>query len=217
MKTYVLKFEAPLPSDMSASESTFYDHFDGLLAESFGRLLLTVYMEGHPNGAMAAKCAAFEIEKHLNVMVTRIDRDLVDAAEIARRIDRSRESVRQLVQGERRKGQPFPTPIGSPNGKKIWEWAAVNEWLRHNVPEVADLEFGLSRDEMVIVDNWLLRWGNLSREQHVGLEFYEITAPVGLQSELHARSGRVTKAWVNSWNRGSQVVRSGPLSTTQSH
>ncbi|MFB7914629.1 hypothetical protein [Streptomyces sp. NPDC056061] len=215
MKTYVLKFEAPLPRDTSALESEFYDHFDGLLAESFGRLLITVYMEGHQNGAMAAKCAAFEIDKNLDVMVTRIDRDLVDAAEIARRMDRSRESVRQLIQGERRKGEPFPTPVGSPNGKKIWEWSTVNEWLRSNVPGAGDPEYGLTRDEMAIVDNWLLRWGTLSRDQHVGLEFYEITAPVALREELHVRSSRVSEAWVASWNRGSRVVRSEPFSTVK--
>ncbi|MFI6288478.1 hypothetical protein ACIBCM_27655 [Streptomyces sp. NPDC051018] len=211
MKTYVLKFEAPVPPDTPAVERTFYHHFDGLLAESFGRLLITVYMEGHQNGAMAAKCAAFEIDKHLDIMVTRIDRDLVDAAEIARRADRSRESVRQLIHGERRKGKPFPTPVGSPHGKRIWEWSMVNEWLRSHVPGASDPEYGLTRDEMTVVDNWLLRWGTLSRDQHVGLEFYEITAPVGAREVLHVRSSRVSEAWVASWNRGSRVVEGEPL------
>ncbi|MFC8829382.1 hypothetical protein ACFT9I_29005 [Streptomyces sp. NPDC057137] len=216
MKTYALKFEAQPPGDISATESAFYDHFDGLLAESFGRLLITVYMGDHPNGAMAAKSAACEIEKNLGIMVTRVDRDLVDAAEIARRIERTRESVRQLIHGERRKGDPFPTPVGSPNGKKIWEWSTVNEWLRHHVPGAGDPEFGLTRDEMAVVDNWLLRWGALTRDQHIGLEFYEITAPVGLRDELHVRSSRVADAWVASWNRGSRVVRREPLSTVES-
>ena len=213
VKTYALKFEAGPPANVAEIESLFYDHFDGLIAESFGRLLIAIYLDGHENGAMAAKCAAVEIEKKLGVTVKRIDRDLVDAAEIARRVARSRESVRQLIQGERRKGEAFPTPVGAPNGKKIWEWSIVNEWLRSNVPGVGDAEYGLSRDEMTIVDNWLLRWGSLPRDQHVGLEFYEITASVETREGLYSRSPQVHEAWVASWNMGKRVVQTESIST----
>ncbi|MBB4979726.1 hypothetical protein [Streptomyces nymphaeiformis] len=206
MKTYSLRFEVQDVSDVARVEELFYNHFDGLVAESFGRLLLTVYMDGHENGPMAAKCAATELEKLLGVTVARLDRDLVDAAEIARRCDRSRESVRQLIEGTRRKGTPFPTPAGAPNGKRIWEWSVVNEWLRENVPESAEPEFGLSRDEMTLVDGWLLRWRSLPWEQHVGMEFREITATLRNES-VQTRSPRINQAWVKSWNVTSRVIR----------
>ncbi|MHC5702396.1 hypothetical protein OTC26_013225 [Streptomyces tirandamycinicus] len=211
MKTYALKFEAGMPQNILDVETRFYDHFDGLIAESFGRLIVTVYVEGHENGAMAAKYAALEIEKKLRVAVVRVDRDLVDAAEIARRIGRSRESVSQLIHGERRKGSPFPTPIGAPNGKRIWEWSVVNEWLRDNVPNSGDPEYGLTRDEMTIVDSWLLRWGCLSREQHIGLEFYDITAPMNA-GRPHVRSTHTGGSWVRSWNVSERVIRKPSVS-----
>ncbi|MCX5226813.1 hypothetical protein [Streptomyces sp. NBC_00233] len=206
MKTYSLRFEVQDVSDVARVEEVFYNHFDGLIAESFGRLLLTVYIDGHENGPMAAKCAATELEKLLGVTVVRLDRDLVDAAEIARRCNRSRESVRQLIEGQRRKGAPFPTPAGAPNGKRIWEWPVVNEWLRVNVPESAEPEFGLSRDEMALVDGWLLRWRSLPWEQHVGMEFREITATLSSES-AQIRSPRINQAWVKSWNVTSRVIR----------
>lgn len=212
MTTYALKFEAEPPADLEAVEVSFYEHFDGLVALSFGRLLLTVYMDGHRNGVSAAQCAARAIYEKLNVIVRRIDRDPVDASEIARRIGRSRESVRQIVNGERRKGEEFPVPFGAPNGKKIWEWAVINEWLRVNVPEVADPELYLRRDEMTMVDNWLLLWSTVPRERHVLTSFYEITAS---QTRTEVRRGprRVHEGWISSWNSERQSLEFTALST----
>ncbi|MFB7179018.1 hypothetical protein ACFCYI_15080 [Streptomyces sp. NPDC056257] len=210
MKTYALKFEVEPPPSVSDLEVSFYDHFDGLISEAFGRLLITVYIDDQRNGIVAAKHAAVEIEKKLQVAALRIDRDLVDSAEIARRIGRSRENVRQLVHGERRRGAPFPVPAGAPNGKRIWEWHAVNEWLRLNVPEACDPEFGLTREEMTIVDNWLLRWRTLSVEQHVSLEFFEVTGPSSL-NRTHARSNSTHRAWLSSWGGNDRVSRESTL------
>lgn len=211
MTTYALRFEVQPPADLAAVETTFYEHFDGLAAESFGRLLLTVYMDGHDNGVSAAKCAAMEIQDKLDVIVYRMDRDLVDASEIARRTDRTRESIRQLIQGERRAGTPFPTPIGAPNGRRIWEWGVVNEWLRVNVPDVGDPERYLTRDEMAVVDGWLLRWGTLPRDQHVRSEFYEITASETSLRAVRSSTREVNEAWVSSWNVHTQAVRTESL------
>ncbi|MFI8365027.1 hypothetical protein ACIGD1_33365 [Streptomyces sp. NPDC085612] len=198
MTTYAFKFEAEPPTNLEVVEESFYEHFDGLVAVSFGRLLLTVYADGHRNGVVAARCVAVEIYDKLNVIVRRMDRDLVDASEIARRIDRTRESVRQIISGERRKGQDFPTPLGAPNGKRIWEWAVVDEWLKSNVPEVADSEVYLCRDEMTAVDNWLLLWSTMPREEHVLSTFYEITASQ-TPSEAHQTRRKVHDGWVSSW------------------
>lgn len=214
MKTYAVKFEAELPDDMEAVERSFYEHFDGLVALSFGRLLVTLYMDEQRNGVSAAKCAAIELHKRLRVVATRIDRDLVDASEIARRIDRTRESVRQIINGTRHKGESFPTPLGAPNGKKIWEWAIVNEWLRRNVLDTAESEFYLNRDEMTVVDNWLLRWGTMSREHHVRSEFHEITQSEVVHAELRGVTSRtVHEGWVSSWNLSRDSTRSESVST----
>jgi hypothetical protein len=55
--------------------------------------------------------------------------DLVTMAEIARRAGRSRESVRQLVTGERGPAD-FPAPVAN-LGKRspIWRWTEVARWL----------------------------------------------------------------------------------------
>ncbi|GAA0915922.1 hypothetical protein [Streptomyces thermoalcalitolerans] len=202
MTTYALGFEVQPPCDVAAVEAAFYDHFDGTVADSFGRFLITMYMDGHDNGVSAAKHAAMELQRRLDVVVCRMDRDLVDASEIARRTGRSRESIRQIIHGERRKGEAFPTPLGAPNGKRIWEWGVVNEWLRRNIPGIGDPEHYLSRDEMAIVDAWLVRWGTMPRDQHVRSEFYEITAAQMVSTDFQSRRGshRPSVDWVSYWN-----------------
>ncbi|MGA2035175.1 MAG: hypothetical protein ABSG68_23255 [Thermoguttaceae bacterium] len=55
--------------------------------------------------------------------------DLVNAAEIARRLKRTRESVRQLVAGTRGPGG-FPPPVSSVTGSSpLWRWAEVARWI----------------------------------------------------------------------------------------
>jgi hypothetical protein len=55
--------------------------------------------------------------------------DLVTAAEIAARLDRSRESVRLLIAGERGPGG-FPAPISHTRTKhRLWRWSDVAAWL----------------------------------------------------------------------------------------
>lgn len=55
--------------------------------------------------------------------------DLVTAAEIARRLGRSKESVRLLISGARGKGT-FPVPVAGVTSKtKIWRWTEVLDWM----------------------------------------------------------------------------------------
>jgi hypothetical protein len=62
-------------------------------------------------------------------VVTRIEPDdLVTAAEIARRLGRSRESVRLLIAGKRGPGG-FPPPVSHLNARgRLWQWADVEAW-----------------------------------------------------------------------------------------
>ncbi|MGA2796264.1 MAG: hypothetical protein ABSE63_01665 [Thermoguttaceae bacterium] len=55
--------------------------------------------------------------------------DLVNASEIARRVNRSRESVRQLVTGVRGPGG-FPPPMSSvTKSSPLWRWTEVVKWF----------------------------------------------------------------------------------------
>ncbi len=55
--------------------------------------------------------------------------DLVTGAEIARRLQRSRQSVRQLISGERGNGD-FPLPIAGVTTKTmLWSWVEIVTWF----------------------------------------------------------------------------------------
>jgi hypothetical protein len=55
--------------------------------------------------------------------------DLVNAAEIARRVKRTRESIRQIVTGARGPGG-FPPPVSSvTNTSPLWRWTEVAKWF----------------------------------------------------------------------------------------
>lgn len=67
--------------------------------------------------------------------VMRVDEtDLVTQADIARRIDRSRQLVNQYISAERGPGG-FPPPAGELNDKRpLWSWYEVADWLyKHRV------------------------------------------------------------------------------------
>ena len=57
----------------------------------------------------------------------RVDQDLVSVSDIAKRIGRTRESVRLLVDGKRGPGS-FPAPVGVVgDGTRVWPWSVVLE------------------------------------------------------------------------------------------
>jgi hypothetical protein len=133
-------------------EQAFSENFDGILSQTDGRLLITVYKEGSC-GHVVAKALALELESALDVNVDSIDQDLVDIPEVARRTARTRQNIQQLVTGVRG-SDDFPTPLGAPGGKRIWDWATVNEWFRTH-QGIGDDETWLSRADVAIVDAWL--------------------------------------------------------------
>ncbi|MEN8150563.1 MAG: DNA-binding protein [Planctomycetota bacterium] len=58
--------------------------------------------------------------------------DLVNASEIARRLGRTRESVRLLIRGTRGPGG-FPPPVADLRTRSpVWSWAAVAHWVVAN-------------------------------------------------------------------------------------
>ena len=80
----------------------------------------------------AVVSAIIDAEK-AGVIVARVMPDnIVSASEISRRIDRSRESIRKLIEGERGPGF-FPAPVSGLNNKSLlWSWVDVSKWLFEN-------------------------------------------------------------------------------------
>jgi predicted DNA-binding transcriptional regulator AlpA len=68
--------------------------------------------------------------------VARIEPDeLVTASQIAQRIHRSRENVRQFILGTRGPGA-FPPPVAGLKGRSpLWRWAEVADWLTQKKAE----------------------------------------------------------------------------------
>lgn len=69
----------------------------------------------------------------LNLWVKRVEpSDLVTSAEIARRFDRSRQSIQQLISGSRGEGD-FPLPVAGVTTKTmLWSWQEVAGWFLKN-------------------------------------------------------------------------------------
>lgn len=69
----------------------------------------------------------------IGVKIVRVEpSDLVTSAEISRRLNRSRESIRLLIKGARGSGD-FPVPVAGVTSKTlIWSWADVSNWFYNN-------------------------------------------------------------------------------------
>lgn len=149
MNEYRLAFEAISPRTIEELAESFYEHFDGVLVERAGQIIVTVYVE-RPSAVAAAYAAIEQLEK-LGLSICHVDRDLVDGPEISTRLGVTRQTVQHWATGKR--GSSFPHPIGSPGGKRIWTWGEVVAWARthQGSTEVPCL----SRDELTIVDAYL--------------------------------------------------------------
>ncbi len=107
-----------------------FDAFpDALPAAIGGMVTLTV-----PVGATTPEGAAFSLVDSVasalpDAVPVRLDRDLVSIPDIAERTNRSRESVRLLVEGKRGPGR-FPSPVGTVGDAiRVWPWSSVLDWL----------------------------------------------------------------------------------------
>lgn len=77
----------------------------------------------------AVSSAVRNIESVLGLRVLHLEpEDLVTAAEIAERLERSRESVRLLISGDRGSGD-FPAPVSHLRSRsRLWRWTEVAAW-----------------------------------------------------------------------------------------
>lgn len=88
----------------------------------------------------AIASAIADVETVPGLEVLHIDPDeLVWAAEIAERTERSRQSVDQLIRGQRGPGG-FPPPVSHATRNPLWRWSEVEVWFASyegRVPETA--------------------------------------------------------------------------------
>ncbi len=94
------------------------------------------FMRAAPSFADAALSAIHQVESVGPLQVRRIEPDdIVTMAEIAERLDRTRESVRLLIAGKRGRGE-FPPPFSHGRDRgRLWRWSDVAIWLEALEPE----------------------------------------------------------------------------------
>lgn len=94
-----------------------------------------------PSLVAAIVSAVRDIEKVSGLRVVGlIHDDDVTIGEVAKRLDRTQESVRLLALGRRGPGGfPHPRQI-TPGGEQIFDWFEVAEWLITNMPETGVTE-----------------------------------------------------------------------------
>ncbi|MFH1756079.1 MAG: DNA-binding protein [Candidatus Latescibacterota bacterium] len=106
---------------------------DATLSARSGRLYLT-FSRRAPSVKDAIVSAVNNVrEADIGATVIRVDEcSLVTQAEIARRIDRSRQLVSQYITGQRGPGG-FPSPACNIiDGQPLWYWCEVAYWLFEN-------------------------------------------------------------------------------------
>ncbi len=86
--------------------------------------------------------------------VIRVDEcNLVTQAEIARRINRSRQLVHQYMTGERGPGGFPPPECHLKQGAPLWAWCAVSYWLSQN--SIVRPEESWNAEVAAAINNWL--------------------------------------------------------------
>jgi hypothetical protein len=113
----------------------------GCADATFGEVDGIGYGEFHREAASfpAAVVSAVEaVETVPGLRVLRVEPDdLVSASEIAARLERTRESVRLLISGERGPGN-FPAPVSHLRTRhRLWRWSEVAVWSQRATPAVA--------------------------------------------------------------------------------
>lgn len=103
---------------------------DALIGRSDGIQYLDFDREADSADA-AVLSAVSDIESVHGLEVLRVaDAGLVSMADIARRVGRTRESVRLLITGERGPGG-FPPPVTDPRGRyRLWRLSEVERWFK---------------------------------------------------------------------------------------
>jgi len=89
-----------------------------------------------PSFSEAVLSAVHQVESVMSLRVRRVEPDdIVTMAEIAERLDRTRESVRLLIAAKRGRGG-FPPPISHARERtRLWRWSDVADWAEKLEPQ----------------------------------------------------------------------------------
>jgi len=136
------------------------------MAESRGDLTLVTVVRSADSAEEALWSSVRDVESATpSARVIGIDDDLVNASDIAERVGRTPESVRQLASGTRGPGG-FPPVVGIVGkGIRIWRWADVADWFSSRgvpIPE-RGISASLAVDANARLANRPLRRGARSR------------------------------------------------------
>ncbi len=124
---------------------------DGTISLQWGRVIIT-FSRTAPSLNAAILSAIRDVRNAgIGADVLRIDDcSLVTQAEIARRIDRSRQQVHQYIAGVRGPGK-FPSPACNlTDGVPLWYWCEVAYWLRQN--NVIRQDMALEAQEIAMIN-----------------------------------------------------------------
>jgi hypothetical protein len=137
-------------------EAVFASLPDAVPATIDSTVIISSPIEAHDAGAAARSLVAALRVVLPRAVPVRLDQDLVSISDIARRTERTRESVRLLVEGKRGPGS-FPAAIGVVGDSiRIWPWAVVADWFRDGAGE--DLcERGVRPEVAAAIDAELAR------------------------------------------------------------
>lgn len=127
---------------------------DATLSIQYGRLYVE-FSRFAPSLKDAILSAIRDVRRAgIGAVVLRVDEcDLVTAAEIARRIGRSRQLVFQYMNGLRGPGGFPPPECHLTGGAPLWAWCAVSYWLSEN--DIIRPEDGWNAEVVAAVNNWL--------------------------------------------------------------
>lgn len=106
---------------------------DATLSVCYGRIFME-FSRSSTSIADAILSAIRDVQKaNIGATVLQVDEcNLVTQAEIARRINRSRQLINQYITGHRGPGG-FPPPVCQLSEKTpLWQWCAVSFWLCQN-------------------------------------------------------------------------------------
>ncbi len=132
--TFTLVLAAPRTIDPALEEAVFEVGCDDAALGIRGG---TLYLEFDRDAATLLKAilsAIRDVQRIPGVRVAHVEPDeLVTGAGIARRMGRSRESVRLLAEGSRGPGGG-PQPLTGASGRRIrlWRWSEVLEWIEQH-------------------------------------------------------------------------------------
>jgi hypothetical protein len=190
-------FEATYPGSVDKVAAAFYQDFDGVVTERAGQIGVAVYLD--LDSAAYGVRQTIESLEDLGLCIVRVDRDLVDAPEIASRLGVTRQAVNLWAKGTR--GSAFPHPIGSPGGKRIWTWGQITEWAARE--DRLDEPRSLTLDEAVEIDSFLVR----RRESVIrasGVRVGPLVAPGTSKSNLGPAGGfgdyTESRSPIGSWD-----------------